>query len=105
MYLKQDNNKMKLTENYKKRLQELNGISKNINENKLPEIEWNGKRYYVDARLKQMRSISSNEEPIEFINLDDMGDQEWDSLSPEAKDVITNELIRVGAYWFLISNF
>jgi len=98
MYLKQDNNKMKLTENYKKRLQELNGISKNINENKLPEIEWNGKRYYVDARLKQMRSISSNEEPIEFINLDDMGDQEWDSLSPEAKDVITNELIRVGAY-------
>jgi hypothetical protein len=27
-----------------------------------------------------------------------MGDQEWDSLSPEAKDVITNELIRVGAY-------
>jgi hypothetical protein len=98
MYLKQDNNKMKLTENYKKRLQELGGISKNINENKLPEIEWNGKRYYVDARLKQMRSISSNEEPIEFINLDDMGDQEWDSLSPEAKDVITNELIRVGAY-------
>lgn len=89
---------MKLTENYKKRLQELGGISKNINENKLPEIEWNGKRYYVDARLKQMRSISSNEEPIEFINLDDMGDQEWDSLSPEAKDVITNELIRVGAY-------
>jgi hypothetical protein len=83
---------MKLTENYKKRLQELGGISKNINENKLPEIEWNGKRYYVDARLKQMRSISSNEEPIEFINLDDMGDQEWDSLSPEAKDVITSKL-------------
>lgn len=85
---------MNLSESYKKRLQELGGVKAT----ELPKIEWNGKQYYVDARLKQLRSAVPFPEQIEFINIDDLDDNQWDSFSEEARDTIVKELIRVGAY-------
>lgn len=87
---------MNLSESYKKRLQELGGIKENVNQ--LPKIEWNGKEYFVDARLKQLRSAVPFPDQINFINIDDLEDEQWDTFSPEARETIVNELIRVGAY-------
>lgn len=46
----------------------------------LPKIELNGKQYFIDARLQEIRSAVYPPKSIEFINFNDLPKKDFDKV-------------------------
>lgn len=50
--------------------------------NQLPVVTLNGKQYYLDIRLNQLRTVTM-EGPIEFLEIDDLYDDDYVQIQSE----------------------
>jgi len=50
--------------------------------NTLPIVTMNGKQYYLDVRLQQLRTVTTDG-PIEFLEIDDLYDEDYVQIQNE----------------------
>lgn len=64
----------------------------------LPIVSLQNKPYYLDVRVGQLRSVTT-EGPIEFLDLDDLGDEEFDEIAADFRKELDYATKTGGSVW------